>query len=191
MELLILDNYDSFTFNLHHYLVGEGASVAVKRNDEIDLDEALGYRHIVLSPGPGLPSAAGIMPALLNHLPNESSVLGVCLGMQAIVERFGGRLSNLNQVIHGQSSMANSTSGNDVLFAGIENPFQIGHYHSWVAEELGEELVATSRNEDGLIMSVRHTFRPIFGVQFHPESVLTPQGRRMIQNWLAYISKLN
>lgn len=191
MELLILDNYDSFTFNLHHYLEGEGASVVVRRNDEIDLDEALSFKHIVLSPGPGLPSAAGIMPALLEQLPNESSVLGVCLGMQAIVERFGGRLSNLHHVIHGQSSLASMTTDEDILFEGISSPFQIGHYHSWVAEEPGKELVVTSRNEDGFIMSVRHVFRPIFGVQFHPESVLTPQGRRMIQNWLTFISKMN
>jgi anthranilate synthase component 2 len=181
--MLLLDNYDSFTYNLFHYFEGEGEHVVVKRNDEISVEEALTFDRIVLSPGPGLPKDAGIMPELLKRIPDTTKVLGVCLGLQAIVECYGGKLSNLEKVIHGQSSLVHVTDVHDFLFEGIVSPFQVGHYHSWVASEIGEDLAVTSRNENGLIMSIRHKFKPIHAVQFHPESVLTPEGRKMIRNW--------
>ena len=182
--MLLLDNYDSFTYNLFHYLEGEGEDVVVRRNDEISIEEAMQFDKIVLSPGPGLPKDAGIMPELLKRLPDATKVLGVCLGLQAIVECYGGSLTNLETVIHGQSSLANCIDETDVLFKNIRSPFQIGHYHSWIANELGADLIVTSRNESGLIMSIRHKFKPIHAVQFHPESILTPEGRKMIHNWV-------
>jgi anthranilate synthase component 2 len=182
--MLLLDNYDSFTYNLFHYLEGEGEDVVVRRNDEISIEEALQFDKIVLSPGPGLPKDAGIMPELLKRLPDTTKVLGVCLGLQAIVECYGGSLINLETVIHGQSSLAHCEDDLDILFEDIKSPFQIGHYHSWVASELGEDLIVTSRNENGLIMSIRHKFKPIHAVQFHPESILTPEGKKMIHNWV-------
>lgn len=183
-RMLLLDNYDSFTYNLFHYLEGEGEDVVVRRNDEISIEEALQFDKIVLSPGPGLPKDAGIMPELLKRLPDTTKLLGVCLGLQAIVECYGGSLINLETVIHGQSSLAHCEDDLDILFKDIKSPFQIGHYHSWVASELGEDLIVTSRNESGLIMSIRHKFKPIHAVQFHPESILTPEGRKMIHNWV-------
>lgn len=188
-RMLLLDNYDSFTYNLFHYLEGEGEHVVVRRNDEISIEEALSFDKIVLSPGPGLPSEAGIMPELLKVLPDTTKVLGVCLGLQAIVECYGGSLTNLETVIHGQASQAIHLE-NDILFKGIENPFEIGHYHSWVANDIGHDLIVTSRNEDGLIMSIRHKTKPIHAVQFHPESVLTPEGRKMIRNWVTNHQRL-
>ena len=183
-RMLLLDNYDSFTYNLFHYLEGEGEHVVVRRNDQISIEEALTFDKIVLSPGPGLPNEAGIMPELLRCLPNTTKVLGVCLGLQAIVECYGGKLINLENVIHGQSSLANCIDDSDILFKDIASPFQIGHYHSWVASEIGKDLIVTSRNESGLIMSIRHKTKPIHAVQFHPESILTPEGRKMIRNWV-------
>ena len=188
-RMLLLDNYDSFTYNLFHYLEGEGEHVVVRRNDEISIEEALSFDKIVLSPGPGLPSEAGIMPELLKVLPDTTKVLGVCLGLQAIVECYGGSLTNLETVIHGQASQAIHLE-NDILFKGIENPFEIGHYHSWVANDIGHDLIVTSRNEDGLIMSIRHKTKPIHAVQFHPESVLTPEGRKIIHNWVTNDQRL-
>jgi anthranilate synthase component 2 len=117
-------------------------------------------------------------------MPDTTKVLGVCLGLQAIVECYGGSLTNLETVIHGQSSLSYCEDDFDVLFKGIKSPFQIGHYHSWVAHDIGKDLIVTSRNESGLIMSIRHKTKPIHAVQFHPESILTPEGRKMIQNWV-------
>ncbi|MEZ4800005.1 MAG: aminodeoxychorismate/anthranilate synthase component II [Flavobacteriales bacterium] len=178
--------YDSFTFNLFHYLEAEGERVDVFRNDEISLEDLQSYDAVVLSPGPGLPKDAGIMPAFLKSLDGSIPVLGVCLGLQGIVERFGGTLRNLEEVIHGQATSC-IQENEDVLFEGISSPFQIGHYHSWVANEIPSCLEVTSRNEEGLIMSVRHKEWPIHAVQFHPESVLTPNGRKMIQNWVSTV----
>lgn len=186
MRIVLLDNYDSFTFNLFHYLEAEGETVDVFRNDEISLEALHSYDAVVLSPGPGLPKDAGVMPEFLNSLDGSIPVLGVCLGLQGIVERFGGSLRNLDEVIHGQSTFCVKEK-EDILFEDIESPFQIGHYHSWVAEEIPSCLEVTSRNENGLIMSIKHCEWPIHAVQFHPESVLTPEGRKMIQNWVSYV----
>lgn len=183
MRILLLDNYDSFTYNLYHYLEGTGGDIWVKRNDEISVLEALQFDAIVLSPGPGLPQDAGIMKELLVALPENMPVFGVCLGLQAIVEHFGGSLRNLDDVIHGQSTWCHAVP-NESIFDGIESPFEVGHYHSWAADRVGDDLEITSQNEHGIIMSVRHKSRPIKAVQFHPESVLTPQGKVMIANWM-------
>lgn len=159
-------------------------TVEVFRNNAIELAEALSYDAIVLSPGPGLPSDAGIMPLLLKNLTNDKPVLGVCLGLQAIVECFGGELFNMPEVLHGRSSLIYKKSEHPEIFKGLEFPVQVGHYHSWVAKALGDELEATTESEHGWIMSVRHKTRPIHGVQFHPESILTPHGRVMLKNWI-------
>lgn len=189
MKVLLLDNYDSFTYNLYHYLEAEGADVYTFRNDEITISEALRYDALVLSPGPGLPKEAGILMDLLHVWPSHKPVLGVCLGLQAIVEHFGGTLKNLNTVIHGQASKATHTS-NDLLFQDVPEIFEVGHYHSWAADQIPSTLRVTATNEHNIIMAVRHEVYPISAVQFHPESVLTPNGRVMIHNWVRSIQTI-
>jgi len=183
LSVLILDNYDSFTYNLLHYLEQYIDEIEVHRNDQIALGDIERFDAIVLSPGPGLPKAAGIMMEVLERYSNRKPILGVCLGLQAIVEHFGGSLRNIEQVKHGISSSCWATS-DSVLFDGISSPFEIGHYHSWVAnEDLPEQLEVTALNEDKLLMALRHRELPIEAVQFHPESVMTPMGMKMIENW--------
>lgn len=189
MKVLLLDNYDSFTYNLYHYLEAEGADVSTFRNDEITIPEALCYDALVLSPGPGLPKEAGILMDLLNVWPSQRPVLGVCLGMQAIVEHFGGTLKNLETVIHGQASMA-THANNDILFLDVPEVFEVGHYHSWAADSIPDSILVTAMNEQNIVMAVRHKVYPINAVQFHPESVLTPQGRVMIHNWVRSIQTI-
>ena len=185
MRILLLDNYDSFTYNLHHYLNQFCSTVDVARNDEISIEQVADYDKIVISPGPGLPADSGITMAVLDQYANLKPILGVCLGFQAIIEHFGGSLKNLNGVLHGKSSKC-SICSDDILFNGLPEVFEVGHYHSWVADELEipDELVVTSLNESGLIMSVRHSSLPVNGVQFHPESVMTQLGLKMIENWI-------
>lgn len=185
MRILLLDNYDSFTWNLHH-LLAPHAHVEVVRNDAITVAEAARYDRIVLSPGPGLPAEAGVMPELLAHLLPSHPILGICLGMQAIVERCGGTLYNQPKVMHGVSAPCIPTTPVDPLFAGIPAPFDVGLYHSWATEEatMPAALHVTARSSTGVIMAVRHRTHNACGVQFHPESVLTPTGTRMIANWL-------
>jgi cytidylate kinase len=186
MKVLILDNYDSFTYNLKHYVEAWGAEVDVKRNDEIALDEVAGYDKIILSPGPGLPAHAGIMPELIAEYAGKIPLFGVCLGHQCIAEHFGGRLYNLPQVLHGQASIC-KVQKDDMLFKGLASSFEVGHYHSWVVDTEGfphDELEITGLSEDGLIMSLRHRTMDVRGVQFHPESILTPHGRTLLYNWL-------
>ena len=189
MRVLLLDNYDSFTYNLFHYLEANGVEVEVHRNDQISMDAALSFDAIVLSPGPGLPKDAGIMPELLQRLSEDTPVLGVCLGLQAIVETYGGTLKNLDKVLHGQSTIAHIVNNDETLFKNISSPFQVGHYHSWAADILSDDLEITSMNDDGIIMSIRHKSLPISAVQFHPESVLTPSGMKMITNWCQSIKQ--
>lgn len=185
MRILLLDNYDSFTWNLHHLLAPE-AEVDVRLNDAITVDEAARYDRIVLSPGPGLPEEAGIMPELLRRLFTTHPILGVCLGMQAIVEQCGGTLFNQRKVMHGVTASCVPTEPVDPLFTGIDAPFEVGLYHSWAADPstLPSVLRVTAASANGVIMAVRHTTLPVCGVQFHPESVMTPDGPRMITNWL-------
>ena len=158
----------------------------MRRNDAISIEEIAAFDRIVLSPGPGLPKDAGIMPALLREYSAQKPILGVCLGMQAMAESFGGSLYNLETVIHGRTSMCHVTTEKEPLFEGIASPFVIGHYHSWAVDEktLPKEWLITSRNENNVVMSMRHATLPLHGVQFHPESVLTPDGLRMIENWV-------
>jgi anthranilate synthase component II len=186
VKVLIIDNYDSFTYNLYHYCLGSGREVEVRRNDLVsdrDLDEC---DRIVLSPGPGLPSDAGRMPEIINCYFDKKPILGICLGLQAIAESFGGELFNLQEVLHGQSSSCKKMQEDEILFKGLNTEFEVGHYHSWIvkSEKLPRELEVTAINEFGYIMALRHRDFDVRGVQFHPESVLTPDGRVMMNNWL-------
>jgi anthranilate synthase component 2 len=192
-KILILDNYDSFTYNLVQ-LVEEiiGGEVDVYRNDEISIDDVDRYDKIILSPGPGIPSEAGILLSLIKTYAKSKSILGVCLGHQAIGEVFGGQLTNLSKVFHGIKTKINlipavsqSKNHND-WFKGLDDEIEVGRYHSWVINELDvpAELEVTAVDSSGMIMSIRHREYDIQGVQFHPESVLTPNGRKMLENWL-------
>lgn len=186
MRILLLDNYDSFTWNLHH-LLEPHAAVDVVRNDAITVDEASTYDRIVLSPGPGLPSEAGVTMELLGKLMPTHPILGVCLGMQAIVEVCGGTLYNQARVMHGVSVPCLPELPLDPLFEGISAPCEVGLYHSWAAvpSTLPSSLRITSFSAHGVIMSIRHQQHATCGVQFHPESVLTPEGARLILNWIS------
>lgn len=186
MRLLILDNYDSFTYNLAH-LVEKVADIPfdVVKNDAISLREIEAYDKILLSPGPGLPKEAGIMPELLKTFHNHKSILGVCLGLQAIAENYGSPLKNLSHVFHGIATPIFNLN-KDQLFANCPAKFSVGRYHSWVIDEklLSPELVVTATDPDGLIMAARHINHDVRGVQFHPESILSEHGETIIKNWL-------
>jgi anthranilate synthase component 2 len=186
MRILLLDNRDSFTWNLQHLLV-QHAQVDVRRNDSITVEEAARYDRIVLSPGPGLPQEAGVMMSVLEHLHRSHPMLGVCLGMQAMVEQFGGRLFNQAQVMHGVAVPCRVNVPQDPLFRGLPETFEVGLYHSWAADpaRVPAALEVTAVSAAGVIMAVRHRTLPLCGVQFHPESVLTPMGPRLIANWLS------
>lgn len=186
MRVLLLDNFDSFTWNLHHLLEPLVDEVSVVRNDAITMDDAARFDRIVLSPGPGLPSEAGVMMELLWKLMPTRPILGVCLGLQGIVEVCGGTLFNQPQVMHGRTVKCIPGVPLDPLFAGIASPFDVGLYHSWAADPttLPPSLKVTARSEPGVIMAVRHTTFNVCAVQFHPESVMTPEGGRMIENWI-------
>ena len=185
MRILLLDNYDSFTWNLHH-LLAPHAEVDVVLNDAISVDGASRYDRIVLSPGPGLPNEAGIMMELLRALMPTHPILGVCLGMQAIVQACGGRLYNQEKVRHGVPVRCIPIEPRDVLFHDLPEAFEVGLYHSWAAalEDLPHELRVTAWSVDGVIMGLAHRELPVRGLQFHPESVLTRSGPHMIQQWL-------
>jgi anthranilate synthase component 2 len=186
MRTLIIDNYDSFTFNLQHYLEAElNDHVAVMRNDKISLHEVEAYDQIVLSPGPGLPEEAGITMEVIRKFADRKRILGVCLGHQAIGLAFGGRLENLTTVQHGVTSSLCLTK-DDYLWSEIPDASQVGRYHSWVVErnQLPDCLEVIATDEAGEIMAIRHTAFDIRGVQFHPESIMTTHGRKMIRNWI-------
>jgi anthranilate synthase component 2 len=186
--LLLLDNYDSFTYNLVHYLQElMGEEVAVHRNDQIPLEEVARFDRVVLSPGPGLPAESGIMMPLIRLYAGKIPMLGVCLGHQAITEAFGGGLRRLDGVLHGLVRQVHVTADEHELFEGIESPFDTGRYHSWVPDEatFPEVLQVIARDDDGCIMALKHRELPVYGVQFHPESVMTPCGKQMLANWLA------
>lgn len=186
MKCLLLDNYDSFTYNLRHILVALGVDTDVRRNDEIALDEVVMYDKILLSPGPGVPSEAGMLLPLIEQYAPTKSILGVCLGEQAIGEVFGAELLNLSDVYHGICSDIRVLV-NDSLFAGLTPGFCAGRYHSWVVrkENLPECLEVTAVDAaEGYIMGIRHREYDVRGIQFHPESILTPKGKRIIENWV-------
>lgn len=184
-KILLIDNYDSFTYNLVHLIKSLGYEVDVKRNDAVTPEEADCYDKILLSPGPGIPSEAGLLIEIVKHCAPHKSILGVCLGHQAIGEIFGGTLVNLKEVHHGVSSLINVTS-DDNLFDGLGNNFEAGRYHSWAVsqENFPEVLEVTAMDDSGEIMALRHRKFDVKGVQFHPESVLTPLGAKIMENWL-------
>ncbi|NOU60197.1 anthranilate synthase component II [Marinifilum caeruleilacunae] len=187
MKILVLDNYDSFTYNLVEYLRKLGATdVEVFRNREIEIEEVAKYDKILLSPGPGIPDEAGILKDLIKEYAATKSILGVCLGEQAIAEVFGGSIENLNKVYHGVATSVYRTESTGGVLEGIEKEFQAGRYHSWnvMEQDLPDCLEITCRDSEGAIMGIRHKEYDVEGVQFHPESVLTPNGMKMIENWL-------
>lgn len=185
-HILVLDNYDSFTYNLIHYIKELTTdTVDVYRNNEIHIDDVAKFDKILLSPGPGIPSEAGIMPEVIKRYGASKNILGVCLGHQAIVEAYGGEIYNMPNVYHGVESKLNIV-GNDELYAGFENTFLAGRYHSWnaVKNNLPDCFIITAVDEQGEVMSVKHKTHNVRGVQYHPESVLTPEGKKLIKNWL-------
>ena len=186
MKVAVIDNYDSFTYNLVHYLEDLGAKVTVFRNDEFDLQELESFLKILLSPGPGIPDEAGLLKQAVKHFASTKSILGICLGQQAIGEVFGGSLINLEKVYHGVATKVKQEVNDEELFKDIPAEFEVGRYHSWVVSNDGfpEELEITSKDENGQIMSLRHKKLDLKGVQFHPESVLTPHGKTILKNWL-------
>ena len=187
MKILVLDNYDSFTYNLVHLVYKLGyQDLKVYRNDKITLTQAQQYDKILLSPGPGIPSEAGIMLELVNKLAAQKSILGICLGHQAICEVFGAKLFNMQLVAHGLSIPTIISNKKEYLFQGLPSKFFTGRYHSWSVDKssLPRELKVTAISEDGQIMGVSHEKFDIKGLQFHPESILTQHGKTILQNWL-------
>jgi anthranilate synthase component 2 len=186
-RVLVIDNYDSFTYNLVYYIEKiTGTRPSVFRNDEISLEEAGGYDKILLSPGPGVPVNAGICLDLIKRYAPTKSILGICLGHQAIGEAFGGKIFNLSQVYHGIATKVNITEFSDPLFINIPSPIIGGRYHSWVvsSDHLPECLIVTCKDETGIIMGISHKVYDVRGLQFHPESVLTEHGIDIIANWI-------
>jgi len=185
MRVLLVDNYDSFTYNLAHLLEELGAEVMVRRNDEIDPDEAtaLGPSHLVVSPGPGRPAESGATVAIIRRLAPTTPTLGVCLGHQAIVEAFGGEIGQAQRLLHGKASVIHHDGRG--IFEGLPQDFAAGRYHSLAATTVPDELEVSATSEDGEVMAVRHRSLQVDGVQFHPESVLTlPLGRDLLENFL-------
>lgn len=188
-KILVFDNYDSFTYNLVHLIKQLGyTNLEVHRNNKIELDEIDKFDKILLSPGPGIPSEAGILTKLISTFAPTKSILGVCLGHQAIAEVFGAKLFNLEKVMHGVASKATIIRKDDYLFKGLPAEFMVGHYHSWVVEpaSVSEYLEVTAIDEKNNIMALTHTEYDVKGVQFHPESILTEYGEQIIKNWLEY-----
>lgn len=185
IKTIIIDNYDSFTYNLSHLLKELGADVTVVRNDKFKIEDLEQYDKIVLSPGPGIPSEAGLMPQVIKAYAGRKPILGICLGHQAIGEAFGAKLLNIGNVVHGVATPAHLVA-EDYIFKGLPADLEVGRYHSWVVDDkdLPECLEVTSRSDDGYIMSLRHRKYDIRGIQYHPESVLTPDGKAIINNWL-------
>lgn len=185
MKIVIIDNYDSFTFNLSHLLKELGAEVSVYRNDKFQMEELQDFDKIVLSPGPGIPSEAGLLLDVIKTYAGKKPILGVCLGHQAIGEVFGGTLTNLDQVYHGVATPSTVTI-EDYIFEGLPNKIEIGRYHSWVVnrDNFPTCLEITSVSDEGYIMSLRHREYDIRGIQYHPESVLTKDGMTILKNWL-------
>ena len=198
MKIVIIDNYDSFTYNLSHLVKELGAEVTVLRNDQFRLEDLEAFSKIILSPGPGIPSEAGLLLDVIRNYAGRKPILGVCLGHQAIGEAFGGQLENLSDVFHGVATPchiiqensntigAKGTNSLDPLFAGLPADITVGRYHSWVVSQDGfpDCLEVTAVSDEGQIMALKHKTLNVRGIQFHPESVLTPDGKKMLQNWL-------
>ncbi|WP_111309695.1 anthranilate synthase component II [Confluentibacter sediminis] len=185
MKVLVIDNYDSFTYNLVHYLEDLNCDVTVLRNDKLTLEDVEPFNKIVLSPGPGIPDEAGLLKPIIKKYAPTKSILGVCLGQQAIGEVFGGSLINLEDVYHGVATKVTITVADEPLFNGLEKEIEVGRYHSWVVDSnLPDSLEATSFDANGQVMSLRHKVYDVKGVQYHPESVLTPFGKQILKNWI-------
>lgn len=185
MKTVIIDNYDSFTYNLAHLVKELGAEVDVLRNDKFELEELEKYDKIILSPGPGIPEEAGLLLEVIRTYAGRKPILGVCLGEQAIGQAFGGKLTNLSEVFHGIQTNV-KIKNKDYIFSGLPTEIPVGRYHSWVVNTEGfpEELVITAISSEGQIMALKHREYDIHGIQFHPESVLTPDGKQIVGNWL-------
>lgn len=190
MKIVIIDNYDSFTYNLSHLVKELGADVTVYRNDQFQMEQLEAFDKIILSPGPGIPCEAGLLLDVIKTYAGRKPILGVCLGHQAIGENFGGKLTNLSQVYHGVATPTTITI-KDYLFDGLPKEIEVGRYHSWVvdADTLPDCLEVTSVSDEGYIMSFRHKEFDIRGIQYHPESVLTKDGKTIINNWLKHNTK--
>lgn len=188
MKIVIIDNYDSFTYNLSHLVKELGAEVTVLRNDSFPIEELETYDKILLSPGPGIPKEAGLLLEVIRTYAGKKPILGVCLGEQAIGEVFGGKLTNLSEVYHGIQSPIRITASN-YLFEGLPEEILVGRYHSWVIdrENFPDALEITAVSQEGYIMALRHKDFDVQGIQFHPELVLTPDGKKIISNWLNHV----
>jgi anthranilate synthase component 2 len=184
-QILVIDNYDSFTYNLVHYLQDLDCEVVVKRNDKITLEAVDQFHKILLSPGPGIPDEAGLLKPIIKRYAANKSILGVCLGQQAIGEVFGGSLENLSRVYHGVSTKIKLINSDEILYRNIPESFEVGRYHSWVvSKNLPAALIATAIDENGEIMSLKHREYDVRAVQYHPESILTEHGREILKNWI-------
>jgi anthranilate synthase component 2 len=185
MKIVIIDNYDSFTYNLAHLVKELGTEVTVLRNDQFHLEDLVAFSKIILSPGPGIPSEAGLLLDVIRTYAHSKPILGVCLGHQAIGEVFGAKLENLSEVFHGVATPCHIVA-DDPIFSGLDRNIMVGRYHSWVVSRDGlpDCLEVTAESDEGQIMALRHKDLNIHGIQFHPESVLTPDGKKMLQNWL-------
>ncbi|MEO7768361.1 MAG: aminodeoxychorismate/anthranilate synthase component II [Ferruginibacter sp.] len=187
MKILVFDNYDSFTYNLVH-LVEKilHQKVDVFRNDQLALEKVKAYDKIILSPGPGIPEEAGLLLPLIREYAASKSILGVCLGHQAIGEAFGGTLINLDKVYHGIATPINIVNKKSSILKGLGNNIEVGRYHSWIVDDKNfpEELEITATDDNGFIMGLQHKTYDVQGLQFHPESVLTPSGEKIMRNWL-------
>lgn len=184
-KILVLDNYDSFTYNLVHYIESLGFETAVFRNDKISLEEVDEYDSIVLSPGPGIPEEAGILLPLIEKYASTKKILGVCLGHQAIGQVFGAEFYNMGNVVHGKARNTIILK-KDIIFEGLPNEFETGRYHSWAIRNVNAPLLITSTDDDGIVMSIKHEQFNVRGVQFHPESIMSPNGMQIIKNWVEH-----
>lgn len=184
-KILVIDNYDSFTYNLVHYLQDLNCDVTVKRNDKLSLEEVDEFEKILLSPGPGIPDEAGLLKPIIKKYGSTKAILGICLGQQAIAEVYGGSIENLNKVYHGVSTSIKRINDDPVLYKDIPREIEVGRYHSWVvSKDLPKDLVVTAVDKNGEIMSLKHETHDVRAVQYHPESILTPDGKKMLKNWV-------
>lgn len=189
MKIVIIDNYDSFTYNLFGYVKALGFDCQVIRNDKFKLKELCGFDKIILSPGPGIPSEAGLLLDVIKEYADKKPILGVCLGHQAIGEVFGGKLTNLTEVFHGVATPCKLNS-NDYIFSGLPSEIEVGRYHSWVVDKDGlpDCLEITAESPEGQIMGLKHRELDVHGIQFHPESVLTPKGKEILKQFIIHNS---
>ena len=190
MKILVLDNYDSFTYNLVHIIRAFGFHPDVFRNDKISLADVAQYDKILLSPGPGIPDEAGIMKQVIEKYGPTKSILGICLGHQGIAEVYGAKLFNIPKVLHGVTSVVRVLDRSEIIFTDVSEHFQCTHYHSWavVPETVKGDLKVTATNDEGLVMGLSHIRYDVKGLQFHPESIMTPEGPKMIANWLGLVN---